>query len=285
MKRPLYAVIIVLLLATLACSVNINIPTMAIGPTKTFTVNEPVPDANPVAVNLNMGAGTLDLSSGTSSLVEGTITYNVPNWDPKVTQTASGVTIVQGEETTISGIPSDKLVNDWAIKLNETTPMDLTIKAGAYKGSMDLSSMHIHSLDITDGASQNKVTFNIPNPEQMVSLNYRTGASQVELDGLANANFSTMSFEGGAGEYTFDFSGTLNQNATATIKTGVSSITIDVPMDMAVIFVNSGGVSNITTTGTWTVNGNTYTSSGAGQGYTLTINAQIAVGTVKLNRR
>ena len=284
MKRPIYAVLIVLLLATLACSINITLPTMKVGPTKTFTVNEPIPSGSSTAVlNINMGAGSLDLSGGTSALVKGTITYNIPEWDPKVTQSDNAVTITQGEQTNITGVPSDKLINNWVLKVNDTNPLDLSIKAGAYKGSMDLSGLHLSNLSIMDGASQNTVTFKTPNPKLMSNFSYKTGASQVELDGLANANFTNMQFDGGAGQYTFDFSGTLNQDAHLTIKTGISSINIDVPADMSVTFINSGAVSNITTTGTWTVNGNTYRASG--EGHLLTIDAQIAVGSIKLNRK
>ncbi len=284
MKRPLFAVLIVMLLASLACSVNISVPTMQVGPTKTFTVNQPVPPGISLAsVNMSMGAGTLKLSGGASGLVVGAITYNVPDWDPKVTTTDSGVTITQGENTNITGIPTSNLVNDWVMQLSNNVAMDLTINAGAYKGTMDLTGLHIRSLSITDGASQNKVMFNAPNPETMDLLTYRTGASQVELDGLANANFSNMEFDGGAGEYTFDFAGTLAQDSAMTIKTGVSSVTITVPAEMAVTFINSGGVSNVNTSGTWTVDGSTYTS--AGSGHMLTIHAEMAVGTVKLNRK
>jgi len=284
MKRPLFAVLIVMLLASLACSVNITIPTMQVGPTKVFNINQPVPAGiSLAAVNMNMGAGTLKLDGGAEGLITGKITYNVPDWDPKLTTTQNGVDITQGENTNITGLPSANLVNDWIIHLNSTVSMDLTINAGAYKGSMDLSGLHLHSLSILDGASQNTVTFNTPNPEKMDTLTYRTGASQVELDGLANANFANMEFDGGAGQYTFDFAGTLAQDSSMTIKTGVSSITIDVPASMAVTFINSGGVSNVNTTGTWTVNGDTYTAGGSG--HMLTIHAEIAVGTVKLVRK
>jgi hypothetical protein len=283
MKRPLIAVIIVMMLATLACSINISLPTMKLGPTKTFTIDEPVPSGVSTAdVSLNMGAGTLDLSPGGNALVSGTITYNLAQWEPKVTQNGNGVTISQGEQTIISGIPSEKLINDWVVNLNNSVPMDLTIQAGAYKGTMDMSGLHLTNLDITDGASQNTVSFNSLNPEIMQSFTYQTGASQVHLKGLANANFATMNFEGGAGDYSFDFSGTSERDATVYIKTGVSNVTISVPVSMSVTFINSGGLSNINTMGTWTVNGNTYTSASTSQGHMLTIHAETAVGSVKL---
>jgi hypothetical protein len=284
MKHPLYAVIIIMLLTTLACSVNITIPTMQLGPTKTFTVNEAISSGtSQTNISMTMGAGTLKLAGGASGLVEGTIKYNVPGWDPKITTLGNQVTITQGETTNITGIPSSNLVNDWELKLSDTEAMNLMIAAGAYKGNMDFSGMHLLSLSIMDGASQNKAVFNTPNPEKMDTFTYRTGASQVELDGLANANFVNMDFEGGAGQYTFDFSGALKQDTSVTIKTGVSSITIIVPIAMSITFVNSGNASNITTTGTWTVNGETYTTDGSG--FMLTINSQIAVGTVKLVRK
>ena len=284
MKRPFFAVIIVMLLTTLACSVNITIPTMQLGPTKTFTVNEPIPSgASQTSISMTMGAGTLKLNGGASGLVEGTIKYNVPGWDPNISSLINQVIITQGETTNITGIPSSDLVNDWVLKLSDTEAMNLKIAAGAYKGTMDFSGLHLLSLSIMDGASQNKVVFDTPNPEKMDTFIYRTGASQVELDGLANANFANMEFEGGAGQFTFDFTGALKQDTSVTIKAGVSSITIIVPTAMSVTFVNSGGASNITTTGTWTVNGETYTTDGSG--YLLTLHSQIAVGTVKLVRK
>ena len=46
----------------------------------------------------------------------------------------------------------------------------------------------------------------------MSILRYETGASTVKLNGLANANFGTLIFSGGAGDYTLDFSGDLQRS-------------------------------------------------------------------------
>lgn len=281
MKRPLVFVCLSLLIATLACTVNISVPTMQIGDKKTYTINEPVPaNATLSAINLTMGAGSLTIKGNSDALISGTIIYNVPKWDPQVSTTDSGVSIVQGEETDISGVPSSSLINNWSVQLNNTIPIDLTLSAGAYKGTMDFTGIHLHSLSVTDGASQNKVTFSDPNPEKMESLTYRTGASKIDLLDLANANCATMDFEGGAGSYTFDFSGTLAQDMDVTLRTGVSSITIKVPADITVNFVNSSGVSHVTTSGTWTVNGDNYSTGTSG--HILSIHAETAVSSITL---
>ncbi len=70
------------------------------------------------------------------------------------------------------------------------------------------------SLKITSGASKTDLAFTTPNLTTMGQFHFRTGASTAHLNSLSNANFSLMKFEGGAGSYTLDFSGTLTRDAT-----------------------------------------------------------------------
>ncbi|MCL4562530.1 MAG: toast rack family protein [Chloroflexi bacterium] len=280
MKPQLYAVIAVLLLASLACSININIPNIQTGPTQILTVNEPLPSGNEVtSVNIGMGAGTFKLSGGASVLVDGTIKYNVDSWKPTIERSGNSLSIQQGNNS-INGIPTKNIVNDWDLKLNNTVPMDLDISAGAYKGTLDLSGLHLRNLAISDGASESEVTFSTPNPEQMDRLTYKTGASKVDLTGLGYANFSQMTFDGGAGSYTLDFSGKLSRDAAVTIRAGVSSLTVLIPAGMNARITNSGGLSNINAQGTWTVTDNVYSTSGSGP--TLNVTIEMGVGSLKL---
>jgi hypothetical protein len=41
--------------------------------------------------------------------------------------------------------------------------MDLTINAGAYRGTLELGDLSLTRLDINDGASQATVEFSMPN--------------------------------------------------------------------------------------------------------------------------
>ncbi len=47
--------------------------------------------------------------------------------------------------------------------------------------------------------------------------------------GLANANFSEMNFTGGAGSYTFDFSGNLTKKSKVNINAGAAKIILKIP--------------------------------------------------------
>ncbi len=285
MKRPVYLTLILLVLATMACSINFNIPDMNVrtGPTQTFTVKEPAPSGNDVVrVDLAMGAGKLHLTGGGSDLLSGTIRYNIDTWKPTLTHEGSNLSLRQEHLDRIS-VPGTNVVNDWDMKLGGTAPLDLNISAGAYEGNINLSGLHIHDLSITDGAAQNEVHFDTANPEDMGNLSYKTGASEVKLYGLANANFDEMTFESGAGSYLLDYGGTLKKDADVTIKSGVSDMTIVVPKGMAVKVIQNGALNSINVDGSWSQDGDTYETSGSGP--TLTIHVDMGVGSLKLNQK
>ncbi len=274
-------------LATLACSVNVDMGNQAtpqIGPTQTETIDVPKPDADSAVVTLNMGAGTLALSGGSESLISGTVDYNVAEWKPTVEITGSTVTVRQGGDGNgnISSWPGGNVVNDWELKVGDV-PMELTVNAGAYQGNFNLGGVPLRRLEINDGAATANVRFDEANPEEMTELVYKTGASTVTLTGLANANFEKMSFDGGAGAYTLDFAGELQRDATVDVTSGVSTLTLIVPAGTHAIITSDSAVSSVTTTGEWSTSGSTYTA--AGDGPTLTINVDTGVSTLNLIRK
>ena len=100
------------------------------------------------------------------------------------------------------------------------------------------------------------------------------------MTNLANANFETMIFQGGAGNYELDFSGELQNDAEAIIETGLSNIVVTIPEDTNVEITTEGGLSNIATRGEWQVSGNTYTLYNEGPKLSLTV--EIGAGNLTL---
>jgi len=96
----------------------------------------------------------------------------------------------------------------------------------AYSGDIELGGLALKSLDVTDGAAEVSMRFSSPNLVEMDRLRYQTGASEVTLHGLANANFTSLIFRSGAGNYILDFSGSLTRDAVATVESGFSQIVI-----------------------------------------------------------
>ncbi len=282
-RKPLLLAIFVLLFAGMACNVSINLPVTKIntGPTQTDEISLPMPDASNADVTLEFGYGELNLAPGAeTALLEGTATYNVPELKPK-TSTSGNTIRVETGDLNIKGIPSfsDNVKNTWDLKLGDM-PMDLHIKAGAYKGRFELGGLSLTSLDIGDGASDVELNFSEQNLVEMTTLHYETGASNIHLSGLGNANFQSMDFHSGAGNYSLDFSGDFQRDANVSIELGVSHLEITVPQGVNATVVFDGSISNVNPSGGWSKSGNNYTLSGSG--HSLSINVKIGAGSMDL---
>ncbi len=117
----------------------------------------------------------------------------------------------------------------------------------------------------------------------MKELFVSAGASNLSLTGLGNANFETLTFSGGASNYALDFAGKLQRNASATIKTGVSNVTVIVPEGVNAKATLTGGLRAANSEGAWQKNGDTYAMTGSGP--TLTLNVEMGLGALQLKNK
>jgi N-terminal domain of toast_rack, DUF2154 len=283
MRHPLRNLLLlggIFLLVATACRVSIpDTQNVVLSEKRTLVLNEGLPAdlAEPVKIDIVMGAGKLEISGGSQQLLEGTIEYNVADWEPEVNRQDDRLEIRQGVERSLDLTALDRVTNDWNLVFGRT-PIELRLTAGAYDGEIDLSGVALTYLDISDGASDSEVVFTAPNPVEMDRFNYRTGASDVNLSGLGYANFRRMDFDGGAGSYTLDFSGALQQDCRVKIDGGLGDFKIIVPAGTAAEVEFNGSLMDINTKGTWVVNDNVYATQGSGP--LLEIEINIGLGSV-----
>lgn len=283
MKSKILAPFLTLALTTLACGFNFQLPKMQTpGPDVTEAIAVPATGAEETRLKLTFGAGEITLSPGSEKdLVSGTAVYNYPDFKPVITTDGANVELRAGNFN-FDNIPSfGNYKNKWDLQLNDD-PIALTISAGAYDATYELGGLALTSLNVSDGAATVNLTFSKLNQSEMSALNYDTGASSIKLIGLANANFSTLNFSGGAGNYTLDFSGELQRDASVKIKTGLSDVILVVSEGVNAVVNVESGVSDVNATTGWQKNGNTYTQTGAGP--TLTINVEIGAGNLIITR-
>ena len=280
MKAKFISAFLVLAFASMACGFNIDLPNAPEpGPEVTDKISVPTPDTNEVSLSLSFGAGEMTLTPGASQLVEGTATYNYEAFKPEVNMDGGNAQIKMGD---VNSFPAfTDLKNIWDLKLGNT-PMDLNIEAGAYKGTFEFGGLALNNLTIKDGAAQVELAFSEPNLAEMSVLHYETGASDVKMRGLANANFGMMDFSSGAGDYTLDFSGNLQRDASIKISSGLSNIIIVVPEGVNAEVSVDSGVSNISAGSGWSQNGDMYRQ--IGEGPTLTFVIDIGAGNVTLTK-
>lgn len=277
MNVKIISAILVLALASLACGFSVDLPErQKAGPEVKESITVADPKSDETRLTLSFGAGKLTLSPGSQNLVDGTVIYNVKELKPEILKTGNSIEIKQGD---FKRLPPNDMKNEWDLKVSDM-PLDLTVQAGAYEGDLELGGLALKSLTVKDGASHVDVSFGTPNQTEMSILRYETGASDVKLTGLGNANFSTLTFSGGAGNYTLDFSGEFQRDATVTVESGLGNVSLIVPKDVpAVVTVESTAV-NISAGSGWAQNGQKYTQKGSGSA--LTILVKMAAGNLVL---
>ena len=275
MLRKLIPAVLVFALALIACDLRVSLPVVQpTGPTITDAISVPLPAASsqPVQLSLAFGAGVLQLHSGAmeNTLVSGTATYNVSDFKPTITVSSSSIQIEQGNWH-LNGVPDlSKVKNEWDLSL-AAVPLSLTINGGAYHAEYDFGGLALTNLTISDGAADVTANFSTPNLSELSLLSYSTGASNVSLTGLANANFASMEFDSGAGNYTLDFSGQLKRNGSIHIGTGISNLTLVIPVGIPAQITVKGAAANVTPASGWSNNGNIYTQPGTGPQLTFVV--------------
>lgn len=276
--------LLLIITATAACDFTLSgVPQLKTGATQTTNVSVPAPAAGVVAhVTLEVGAATLDLAGGSSKLIEGTIQTNVAEWKPTVSISGTRITIAQGKSNVL--LPdSTNTINKWNLQLSKTSPISLTVDAGAYKGTLNLGGVPLRALKIEQGAATSDIKFATVNPEVMRELLVDAGASAMSFTGLANANFEKLTFKGGVSNYTLDFGGKLQRNTTAKFQIGAANLTLIVPEGTNAKAILSGGPRAVNPEGAWKKEGDTYSLTGIGP--VLTLDVEMGLGSLQLKNK
>ena len=270
MNVKIISAILVLALASMACGFSFDLPEQVkAGPEVKETISVTDPESDETRLLLSFGAGNLNLSTGAKNLVDGTIVYNVEDLKPEIIEDGAQIEIKQGNFQKLP--PFDGMKNEWDLQLG-SSPMELEISAGAYEGDFEFGGLALTNLTINDGAADVSLSFSELNLAEMSEFNYSTGASDVRMEGLANANFERFIFNGGAGNYTLDFSGDLQRDATVSIDSGLSDLTLIIPQDVNVVITIDSALADINVGDGWSQKGSVYSQTGEGPTLTIIIN-------------
>lgn len=279
MNVKIISAILVLALASMACGFSFDLPEQVkAGPEVKEEISVADPKEDETRLLLSFGAGNLNLSTGAKNLVDGTVVYNVEDLKPEIIEDGAQIEIKQGN---FQGLPPfDGMKNEWDLQLG-SSPMELEISAGAYEGDFEFGGLALTNLTINDGAADVSLSFSELNLAEMSEFNYSTGASDVRMEGLANANFERFIFNGGAGNYTLDFSGDLQRDATVSVDCGLSDLTLIIPQGVNVVITIDSALADINLGDGWSQKGTVYSQEGDGPTLTIIINmgaGEITIG-------
>jgi len=223
----------------------------------------PLGEVDSLKVSIKFGAGKLDLISGEEDVFKGNFQYDKSILKPNIQYEVLGET---GILTLSQSIKKDldlpfPYKNRWNLKLPSGIPLQLYFNTATYSGDIDLTNLQVEKFYLTTGAGQTNIIFDLPNLIDLKNINVKTGASTIKMLGLANANFDEMNFTGGAGSYTFDFSGELTKKSKVNISVGAAKIILKIPSntETKIIFRNFPA-SKLNVRGFIKINDQTYIS-------------------------
>jgi hypothetical protein len=169
-----------------------------------------------LTVKMDIGAAIIDLRGNrTGDILNAEVEYDPDELRVDIEYDADKDegTLYLESESKGKGIDLDKEDHYWNLEFTDKIPISFEIDVGACEADVD---------------------FREANPVRMHKMIIDVGASQLTIIGLGNANFDRLSFDGGVGDFTLDFSGELKQPGQVDIDVGLGSLTIRVPEDAGV---------------------------------------------------
>jgi hypothetical protein len=153
----------------------------ATGPVEDMPVSVDAGNAERANIELDMGAGQMNVDGGGKKLLEGDVEYNVPSLKPTVVAAHNGVnatvTMKQGET-----VHAGHLHYVWNLQLANKILTDLTIHCGAGQAKLDLGSVSLRSLEVHMGAGQVQLDLTgTPTHDYDVRINGGVGQADVHL--------------------------------------------------------------------------------------------------------
>ncbi len=215
--------------------------------------------AESVAVEIEMGAGELDVTSGADDLLDAAFTLNVPDWEPEVdyaVRNGNGRLTIKQPSADTMNIPTN-VRYEWDIQLNDEVPLDLQINVGASAGMIDLSGLNLQSLDL------------------------RSGAGDVSVR-LGDTALKTAVVDAGVGRLVLDLSGEWQHDAAIDVNTGIGDLTVRVPRDVDVEINTDLGIGDLEADG-FSQRGGAYVHNAkGGSDVTLLLDIDGGIGQITL---
>jgi hypothetical protein len=197
----------------------------------------PIDGAKELEVEIDFGAGTLDILSGDiEEAARLEIVYS-PRWvDYDIDYDKRGETGLLFLESDLRRkLDLDDVDNEWELTLSRRYPLELQMDVGASESFIDLGGLPLRQLVMDIGATDGVIDFSEPNPERLRDFDIDVGASSLEITGLANANFERLDISSGAASCELDFrGGEFRGESEVDLEVGVGSVDIIIPRGLAI---------------------------------------------------
>lgn len=133
-----------------------------------------------------------------------------------------------------NSINIDAKDNRWEFFFAPEVDCRFDIEIGAAEAELDFGDLTVSDLRLDIGAADANIDFSSPNRATLRDLKVDAGACDLEMRNLGNSKFEFMTFDGGMGKFTLDFTGDFDFEAEASIEVGMGAIDIIIPEGIGV---------------------------------------------------
>ncbi len=200
-----------------------------VGALRTESQSVELGDARSVRVEINMGAGDLQVTGGAQKLLEADFTYNVARLKPEVKYT-NGTLVVRQPKA--SGIPDLSGItdfrNEWDLRLSDRVPLDLSVIVGGGASGLQLAGLSLTGLTVNLGAGVYAVDLS-GDWARDLRVTIKSGAANISVRLPRNVGVRVKVDEGPS---KIEATGlTQDENVFTNAAYGVSPVTMQVDME------------------------------------------------------
>jgi hypothetical protein len=213
------------------------------GKTETYSRSVELGGASSARVDLQMGVGELNLTGGSSNLLDADFIYNIAGWKPdvtyKVTEGKGLLTVRQPDSGSRFLVDDTNDVRyEWDLKLNDSVPMDLNVKLGVGTSNVDLHTLSLKTLDLNVGVGDSTIDLTgTPRTDVDAKIKGGVGKATIKLPsqvgvrvaakgGLGNIDTRGLTKDGSY--YVNDAYGKSDVTVDITVEGGIGDINLEV---------------------------------------------------------
>ena len=230
MNKTCWAGLTITLLLLTACEFDNTVT----GPVKDQTISLDLNNAQRASVEFDMNAGEMTVRGGGSKLLLGHIEYNVPQWQPQVTDNNDGQTANVVIRQPSTGHAGGNHRNRWDLELSNNILLDLKLRCGAGRARLELGDLALNDVSVQMGAGQVDIDLS-GHPTRSYSVNVAGGVGQATIrlphgvgiraqahGGLGSINVEGLTKHGDY--YSNDLYGNSKVNVLVQVEGGIGEI-------------------------------------------------------------
>lgn len=253
---------------------------------RTVTSSRQLQDSEPVKVEVEYGAGKLEIGPAERSLLyRMELRYDAEQFTPVTRFDAASRSLRLGTAGREGRGDRGMNVKEGAtarISLSRAVPLDLTLAFGAGEADIELGGMRLRSLDLSTGASETSISFAAPNPLRAERVEMKAGAAALTVLKLGNTGAKRFDFQGGVGSTTLDFGGRWTGDAVARVQIGVGSVKLRFPRSLGIRLTKSSFLTSFDGAGLVRRGGSYYSRNWESAAHQLTVEVDAAFGAVEV---